>query len=103
MAMTENTDDASIRSDIVFLTENLKQIRIKACVFEELDDKIIAGTEEEEKLKQAVFEAADLKASLSEKMAVIQHTLQTFSETVMQLLLHTLTLSPNKKRFRNLR
>jgi len=79
----ENADDASICTDIVLLTENLKQIQIKVRVFEELDDKIIAGTEEEEKLKQAVFEAADLKASLSEKMAVIQHTLQTFSETVV--------------------
>ena len=82
-ATTENANDASVHSDIVLLTENLKQIRIKARVFEELDDKIIVSTEEKEKLEQVVFEAADLQASLSEKMAVIRHTLQMFSETVV--------------------
>jgi len=39
-----------------------------------LDKKIIAH---KEKLKAAVYKAADLQATLSKKMAVVQHTLRT--------------------------
>ena len=79
-ANEEETYATAVISDSVLLAENLKQLRLKARVFEELDDKIIDSTEDEEKIETAVFEAADLQTTLSEKMALIQHTLQTLSK-----------------------
>ena len=60
-------------SAVITLTENL---RLKVDMFQELDDKIIEQTK---KLGAAVYEAADLQAVLSEKMALITHTLATSS------------------------
>jgi len=76
-----NADATSVSVDVALLTENLRQISLKAQFFSELDEKIIDITEEEEKLEAAVFEAADLQSTLSEKMAVIEHTLKTLDVT----------------------
>ena len=49
-------------------------------MFKELDNKIIASTEDKDKLEAAVFKAADLQVMLSEKIALISHTLMTNSD-----------------------
>ena len=36
-------------------------------MFKELDDKILDKIEDEDKIKEAIFEAADLQAMLSER------------------------------------
>jgi len=66
-------------SDAVLLTEYLKQLSRKADIFNELDEKIIENTDDEEKLEAAVFESADLQTMLSEKLALISHTLEVDS------------------------
>ena len=48
-------------SDAVLLTEYLKQLSRKADIFNELDEKIIENTDDEEKLEAAVFESATYK------------------------------------------
>ena len=65
--------------DAVILAEYLKQLKLKTVVFTELDEKIMAKIEDEEKLESTVFESADLRAMLSEKIAVITHTLEVDS------------------------
>jgi len=45
----------------------LKQLHLKAKLFTELDEKIIVSIEDKEKLEVAVFKAADLQTTLSEK------------------------------------
>jgi len=75
-SLRETNPDATLsESDILVLTENQKQLRLKAATFQDIDEKIIAITDDEEKLEAAVYEAADLQAVLSEKMALITHTL----------------------------
>ena len=49
-------------------------MRQKADIFNEVDKKIIAHTEDEEKLEAAVFESADLQTMLSEKLLPSFHT-----------------------------
>ena len=66
-------------SDAILLANFLKQQQLKAQLFQELDDKIIAATDDEDKLEEAVFESADLQVSLSAKIALISHTLATTS------------------------
>ena len=75
-SLRETNPDATLSEpDILALTEQQKQLRLKAETFQDIDDKIIAITDDEEKLEAAVYEAADLQAILSEKMALITHTL----------------------------
>jgi len=66
-------------SDAVLLDDLLKQLRSKATIFEELDEKIIDATDDEKKVEDLVFESADLQSSLSAKVALISHTLATNS------------------------
>ena len=66
-------------SDAVLLADLLKQLQLNALLFEELDTKVINATEDEEKLEEAVFELADLQASLSAKITLLSHTLVTTS------------------------
>ena len=63
-----------------FLAEYLKQLRrkIKADIFNELDEKIIQHTDDK-KLEAAVFESAYLQMILLEKIDVISHTLEVDS------------------------
>ena len=61
--------------DAVLLADLVKQLHLKAQLFEELDAKIIDATDNDEKLEEAVFESADLQASLSAKIALFSHTL----------------------------
>lgn len=74
-------DATLVNSEAILLAENLKQLCLKTNIFTKLDKKkIIANLEDEEKLETAVFEAADLQATISEKKAVVQHMLKVFSE-----------------------
>ena len=73
-------DSTLTDSDAVILTENLKQLHLKAEMFKELDDKIIDNTKDKEKLEAVVYEAADLQAMLSKRMALMTHTLMTSSQ-----------------------
>ena len=75
-----NPDLTQTDSDAIILTKNLKQLCLKADMFKALDDKIIDNTEDKEKLEAVVYEAADLQAMLSERMALIAHTLTTSSQ-----------------------
>ena len=72
-------DSTLTSSEAVLLGEHQKQLRRKADIFDELDQKIIAHTEDEDKLETAVFESADLQTMLSEKIALISHTLEVDS------------------------
>ena len=45
-------------------------------IFNELNKKIIENTDDEEKLEAAVFDSADIQMTLSEKLALISHTLE---------------------------
>ena len=65
--------------DAILLAENLKQLQAKSHLFHKLDDKMIDAMDDEEKLEAAVFKAADLQTMLSEKIALIAHTLVTVS------------------------
>ena len=47
-------------SDTILLAEHLKQLRWKAEMFNELDEKIIERTDDKEKLEAATFESVDL-------------------------------------------
>ena len=76
----QETPDATLSSsDAVLLEEYSKQLKLKASVFAELDEKIIEKTDDEKKLEDAVFESADLQAMLSEKIALISHILEVDS------------------------
>lgn len=66
-------------SEAVLLAEHQKQLRRKAEIFNELDLRIIENTDDEEKLEAAVFDSADLQTMLSEKIALISHTLEVDS------------------------
>ena len=68
-------------SDSVVLADNLKQQHLKVNLFKELHDRIIYKTEDEDKMEEAVYEAADLQAMLSERIAIIAHMLSTNSGT----------------------
>jgi len=52
-----NANPILVSFDTVPLAENLKQLCLKAKIFTEFDDKIIASIEDEEKLEEVVFEA----------------------------------------------
>ena len=71
----KDADTTLVNSNVVLLEENLKQLCLKANLFMEMHDKIIASIEDEEKLEAAVFKATDLQTTLSEKTAVIHHIL----------------------------
>jgi len=79
LSSARDTDpDAKLSdSDSVVLADNLKQLRLKADIFKDLDDRIIDKTEDEDKIEAAVYEAADLQSMLSERIAVISHALST--------------------------
>ena len=66
-------------SNTVLLTDLSKQLQLKAQLFQELDDKIVAATDDDDQLEEAVFELANLQASLSAKLVLISHTLVTSS------------------------
>ena len=72
-------DSMLTSSDAVLLAEYLKKLRQKADIFNELDEKIIEHTDDEEKLEAAVFESGDLQTMLSEKIAVLSHTVEVDS------------------------
>ena len=72
-------DSTLTSSEAVLLAEHQKQLRRKAEIFNELDEKIIENTDDEEKLEAAVFDSADLQSMLSEKIALISHTLEVDS------------------------
>ena len=75
-SLRETNPDATLSEpDILILTEQQKQLCLKAETFQDIDDKIIAITDDEEKLEAALYEAADLQEVLSEKMALITYTL----------------------------
>ena len=72
-------DSTLTSSEAILLAEYQKQFRRKAEIFNELDEKIIENTDDEEKLEAAVFDSADLQSMLSEKIALISHTLEVDS------------------------
>ena len=51
-----------------------EQLQSKADLFQDIDDKILAATDDEDKIEEAVFESADIQASLSAKIVLIMHT-----------------------------
>ena len=61
----------------VLLVEISKQLQLKASLSEELDAKIIDATKNEEKIEEAVFESADLQASLSVNISHIGNKFTT--------------------------
>ena len=61
-------DSTLTSSEAILLGEHHKQLRQKADIFNDLDKKIIAHTDDEEKLEAAVFESADLQTMLLEKL-----------------------------------
>ena len=66
-------------SETVLLTEHQKQLRRKAEIFNKLDEKIMQQIDDEEKLEAAIFDSEDLQTMLSEKIALISHTLEVDS------------------------
>ena len=66
-------------SKAILLAEHQKQLRQKAEIFNEVDEKIIENIDKEEKLVTAVFDSEDLQTMLSEKIAFISHTLEVDS------------------------
>lgn len=78
-AKQENPSSTLSSSDALLLAECSKQLQLKTGIFTQLDEKIIEKTDDEEKLENAVFESADLQATLSQKIAFIAHTLETDS------------------------
>ena len=71
-------DSTLTSSEAILLAEHQKQLRRKAEIFNELDEKIIENTDDEEKLEAAVFDSADLQSMLSEKIALISHILEVY-------------------------
>lgn len=61
------------------MVKHQKQLRQKAYIFNELDEKIIENTDDKEILEAAVFDSADLQLMLPEKIALISHTLEVDS------------------------
>ena len=72
-------DSTLTSSEAILLVEHQKQLRQKVDIFNDLDDKIKAHTDDEEKLEAAVFELADLQIMLLEKISLISHTLEVDS------------------------
>ena len=48
-------------TDAVLLADLLKQLQSKANLFQDIDDKILTATDDEDKIEEAVFGSADLQ------------------------------------------
>ena len=96
-AKQENTSSTLSSSDALLLAECLKQLQLITGIFTQLDEKTIKKihVDDKEKLENAVFKLADLKAMLSQKIAFITHTLELDSSRERSVIQSITTNSHN--------